>query len=367
LQQRSAPPVQSPSSAEELAATLAESQGSVRVQGSGTKSSWAADAEPGLLVSSARLDRVVEHNAADLTAVLEAGVPLAQAQQAFREAGQMLALDPPDPGGATIGGILAAGDSGPLRARYGGPRDLVLGMRIALADGTIVKSGSNVIKNVAGYDLAKLFTGSFGTLGAILSVSVRLHPLPPRTATALGRTRDPGALARGASAQTHARLEQLGLDVAWAGGDGTVLARFGGAAARAQAQAAHRLLAEAGLAAELVEDDDALWQAQRDGQRSPNGLVARVSGVQTDLEDLVRVAERHGAGLVGRAGLGLCWLRLDEGDADALIAELRARYLTTVLDHPADLTADREPAPQQGVAALAGRVKELFDPDGKLV
>jgi glycolate oxidase FAD binding subunit len=365
--QRSAPPVQSPSSAEELAATLADAEPSLRVQGSGTKSSWAARADPGLLLSTARLDRVLEHNAADLTAVLEAGVPLAQAQQAFREAGQMLALDPPDPGGATIGGVLAAGDSGPLRARYGGPRDLVLGMRIALADGTIVKSGSNVIKNVAGYDLAKLFTGSFGTLGAILSVSVRLHPLPPQTVTALGRTRDAGALARAASVLAHARLEQLGLDVAWAGDGGAVLARFGGAAARAQAQAAHRMLLEAGLDGELVEDDDALWQAQRDGQRSSAGLVARVSGVQTDLEELVRVAEGHGAGLVGRAGLGLCWLRLDEGDADALIAELRARYLMVVLDHPGDLTADRVPEPQQGVAALAGRVKQLFDPDGKLV
>jgi glycolate oxidase FAD binding subunit len=279
----------------------------------------------------------------------------------------MLALDPPDPGGATIGGVLAAGDSGPLRARYGGPRDLVLGMRIALADGTIVKSGSNVIKNVAGYDLAKLFTGSFGTLGAILSVSVRLHPLPPRTATALGRARNPEAIERAASALAHARLEQLALDAAWSDGAGTVLARFGGAAAREQAQAAHRLLGDAGLDGELTEDDDALWQAQRDGQRSPAGLVARVSGVQTDLADLARVAERHGARLVGRAGLGLFWLRLDAGDADALVGELRARYLTVVLDHPDELAAARVPEPEPGVAALNGRVKQLFDPDGKLV
>jgi glycolate oxidase FAD binding subunit len=365
--QQSAYPVQSPSSAEELAATLAGAATTVRLRGAGTKSRWAADAEPGLVLSTAQLDRVVEHNAGDLTAVLEAGVPLARAQETFREAGQMLALDPPDPGGATIGGLLAAGDSGPLRARYGGPRDLVLGMRIALADGTIVKSGGNVIKNVAGYDLAKLFTGSFGTLGAILSVSVRLHPLPPRTATVLGRARDPAAIARGASVLSHARLEQLGLDVAWSDGAGTVLSRFGGAAARAQAEAAHRLLAEAGLDGELAEDDDGLWQAQRDGQRSPAGLVARVSGVQTDLEDLARAAERHGAGLVGRAGLGLFWLRLDEGDANALIEELRERYLTVVLDHPDHLTSARLPSPQEGVAALADRVKGLFDPDGKLV
>ena len=100
----------------------------------------------------------------DLTAVLEPGVLLADAQATFAKAGQMLALDPPD-GGATVGGVVATADTGPLRARYGGPRDLVVGMRVALSDGTLAKSGGKVIKNVAGYDIAKLFAGSFGTLG----------------------------------------------------------------------------------------------------------------------------------------------------------------------------------------------------------
>ena len=171
-----------PSSTDELAAELAGAARDgvrVRLLGAGTKRRWAPDAEPGLELSSAGLDRIVEHNAGDLTAVLEAGVPLARAQERFREAGQMLALDPPDAGGATIGGIVATNDSGPLKTRYGGARDLVVGMRVALADGTVAKSGGKVIKNVAGYDLAKLFTGSHGTLGAILEVSVRLHPLPP--------------------------------------------------------------------------------------------------------------------------------------------------------------------------------------------
>jgi glycolate oxidase FAD binding subunit len=133
------------------------------------------------------LTQIIEHNAGDLTATLEAGVPLAHAQQTFARAGQMLALDPPTgaDGSATIGGIVATGDSGPLRHRYGAPRDLVVGMTFALGDGTIARSGGKVIKNVAGYDLAKLFAGSFGTLGMILSVSVRLHPLPATTQGAL--------------------------------------------------------------------------------------------------------------------------------------------------------------------------------------
>jgi glycolate oxidase FAD binding subunit len=350
-----------PGAAAELAAELGAAAGPVRLAGAGTKLAWAPPVDAALELSAAGLDRIVEHNAGDLTAVLEAGVPLARAQETFRSAGQMLALDPPDPGSATIGGIVAANDSGPLRARYGGVRDLVVGMRVALADGTVAKSGGKVIKNVAGYDLAKLFTGSFGTLGAILEVSVRLHPLPPATATAVAHTHSGQLLAGGASALSHARLEQLGLDVRWAAGTGMVLARFGGVAARQQAEGAEALLRDAGLEAELVEDDDSLWQAQRDAQRSPAGLVVRVSAVQTDLAELAELAERHGATLVGRAGLGLFWLRLDEGDPPALLDALSGR-IATVLDRPADLLAER-PEPN----LLQVRVKERFDPAGKLV
>ena len=102
---------------------------------------------------------------------------LGRLREKFAEAGQMLALDPPGDD-ATIGGIVATGDSGPLRHRYGGPRDLVLGVTIALPDGTVARAGGKVIKNVAGYDLSKLMTGAFGTLGVIAQVALRLHPLP---------------------------------------------------------------------------------------------------------------------------------------------------------------------------------------------
>jgi glycolate oxidase FAD binding subunit len=349
----------------ELAAALAASSGTVRVHGAGTKRAWARGV-PDVELSTEGLDEIVEHNVGDLTAVLEAGVPLARAQAKFAEEGQMLALDPPDQGG-TIGGVVATNDSGPLRARYGGARDLIVGMRIALADGTVAKSGGKVIKNVAGYDLAKLFVGSFGRLGAILEVSVRLHPLPPATATAVGRSTNPEALGRAALALSHARIEQMGLDVRWQDGGGSILSRFGGAAAVAQAEAADRVLRDSGLEAELVEDDDALWEAQRDGQRSPAGLVVKVSALQTDLPELLRIAREHGATLVGRAGLGLHWVRLDEGDHHACLRALRERHVAVVLDHPEGL----EPGPNEPVDAgarmLAGRVKERFDPEGRLV
>ena len=113
----------------------------VRFRGGGTKLRWAANREePERELSTAGLDRMLEHNAGDLTAVLEAGVPLARAQAAFAEEGQMLALDPPDYG-ATIGGVVAAGDTGPLRSRYGGVRDLIVGVRLALSDGTVASAG----------------------------------------------------------------------------------------------------------------------------------------------------------------------------------------------------------------------------------
>jgi glycolate oxidase FAD binding subunit len=360
--------LQAPASADELAAELAAAPGTVRVRGAGGKLAWAPPAEPGLELSTRHLDRVIEHNAGDLTAVLESGVPLAAAQRRFAGEGQMLALDPPDGAGATIGGLVASGDSGPLRTRYGAARDLVLGMRVALADGTIAKSGGKVIKNVAGYDLAKLFTGSFGRLGAILEVSVRLHPLPPSTATAVGRSSDPRLVGDAALALSHASLEQLALDVRWENGAGAILARFGGSTAFAQAVAAERLLDGRGVDTEVRQDDDELWDAQRDAQRSPGGgLVAKASILQTELPALIRIASDHGALLVGRAPLGLYWLRLDEGDHAGLLRALRERFAVVVLDHPEAF----EPGPHEpldpGARMLAGRVKERFDPDGKLV
>jgi glycolate oxidase FAD binding subunit len=226
-----------------------------------------------------------------------------------------------------------------------------------------------VIKNVAGYDLAKLFTGSYGTLGAILEVSLRLHPLPPDTATAVGHSSHPDALGRGVSTMAHARLEQLGLDVRWEGGEGMVLARFGGAAPRPQAEAAERLLAEAGLETELREEDDPLWRAQREAQRAPEGgLSVRVSALQTDLPELLRLAARHGATLVGRGALGLSWLCVDDAERGrALVEELRSRHVAVVLDRPPALDLDPRGPLDPGAEALMGRVKERFDPDGKLV
>jgi glycolate oxidase FAD binding subunit len=358
---------EAPATREELGTALAgaaESGTPIRFRGGGTKRGWARPAPAEALeLSTAGLNAIVEHNAGDLTAVLEPGVLLADAQATFAGAGQMLALDPPD-SGATVGGVVATADTGPLRARYGGPRDLVVGMRVALSDGTLAKSGGKVIKNVAGYDIAKLFTGSFGTLGAIVELSVRLHPLPPETSTAVGSSADAGELARGAAALGQSALEHHGLDVRWESGRGSVLARFAGAAPRPQAEAAEVLLRREGLSTEILDDDAPVWDEQRAAQRGP--LVVKVSGLPTRMPALLRAADELGASMVGRAALGVSWLRFEDPSA-AAVERLRRDWIAVVQDRPAGLDLDPWPELDPAVRALMQRVKERFDPAGVCV
>lgn len=136
-----------------------------------------------MVLCTRRLNRVLEHTPADLTVTVQAGIGLAELQHVLAAESQFLALDPPFGERATVGGILAANASGPRRLRYGTARDLLLGIKVVHADGQATKAGGKVVKNVAGYDLSKLYIGSLGTLGVILEASFRLHPLPERQAT----------------------------------------------------------------------------------------------------------------------------------------------------------------------------------------
>ena len=153
-------------------------------RGSGTKISWGNTPRQDFVILLTRLlHRLVEHAWGDMTATVEAGCTVTRFQKSLAEHGQRLALDPAWPDRATIGGILATNDSGPLRGRYGSLRDLIIGITLALPDGTLAKSGGKVVKNVAGYDLPKLATGSFGTLGIITQAIFRLHPVPNESRT----------------------------------------------------------------------------------------------------------------------------------------------------------------------------------------
>ena len=135
------------------------------------------------ILSTERLNRVIEHAWGDMTATVEAGCKIDNLQRTLKEHGQQLAADPMRSEGATVGGLLATAESGTLRIRYGAIRDLVLGVEVALPDGSVIKAGGKVVKNVAGYDLTKLMIGSLGTLGVITRAVFRLHPIPAATAT----------------------------------------------------------------------------------------------------------------------------------------------------------------------------------------
>ena len=140
-----------------------------------------------VVVDMSGLNRVVEHNAADLTLVVEAGITLASLRTALAVEGQFLPLDAPLTELATIGGTLAAGVSGPMKWQYGSARDLVIGMKVAQADGRMTQSGGNVVKNVSGYDMARLHVGGLGTLGIIREVSFKLTPIPRHETTLLAQ------------------------------------------------------------------------------------------------------------------------------------------------------------------------------------
>ena len=136
-----------------------------------------------LILSTRRMAKMIRHEPADLVATAEAGITLNDFQRQLAERGQWLPVDPPDDGTATLGGIVAAGLGGPLTSGYGALRSFVIGLRAVLADGRSIKAGGKVVKNVAGYDLCKLFTGSCGSLGVITEVTFKLRPLPAENRT----------------------------------------------------------------------------------------------------------------------------------------------------------------------------------------
>jgi glycolate oxidase FAD binding subunit len=192
-----------PGSVEEtrgVVALAAEAEVPVIAWGGGTGAAAGMPApRPGLVLGLRRLDRVLEHEPGDLTVTVEAGRTMAALQSALRERGQWLSLDPPDAERATMGGVLATNASGPRRHLYGTARDLLIGITVITADGTVVHGGGKVVKNVAGYDLPKLFVGSCGTLGVIVEVTVKLRPRPDDerlVAVPFDRLNDAGAAVR---------------------------------------------------------------------------------------------------------------------------------------------------------------------------
>jgi glycolate oxidase FAD binding subunit len=362
--------IERPATIEEMASAVREHAAAgraVRPRGGGTKIGWGGlpreGAAAAIDIDTRALNRVVEHNEGDLTAVVEAGMPLAAAQAAFARAGQRLAIDPPlgDGDAATIGGVLATNDTGPMRHRYGGMRDLVLGITVVLSDGTVASSGGKVIKNVAGYDLAKLFTGSFGTLGVVARIAVRLHPAPQATATVVGESDDPDRITAAGAMLARLPLEADCLDVAWSNGAGRMLVRFAGAAAVERARTVGARLSLDGV--KILTDDAEIWARQRASQRtaSPTGAVVKVSSRPMHLAAILRAADAARGSVISRAGLGLSWISLPDATTVDTLRRALAPRSCTVLDG-ADRVSTPWPAVDPGALALMQRVKMRFDP-----
>ena len=186
-----------PSTERELADLLAEADRAhlgVTPKGSATKQDWGnPPSRACFYLSTAKLNRVLEHAWADMTVTVEAGCTFGVLQATLAEHGQRLTADPLWPQKATVGGVLATNDTGALRLMYGGLRDLIIGITLALPDGTLAKSGGKVVKNVAGYDLMKLATGALGTLGVITQATFRVYPLPRESRSFTARFANPAA------------------------------------------------------------------------------------------------------------------------------------------------------------------------------
>jgi glycolate oxidase FAD binding subunit len=286
-------------------------------QAAGAGRSVSIEREGGdVVLSTSRLGQILEHEAGDLTCTVEAGIRLSALNEALGRHGQMLALDPP--GDPTIGACLAANLSGPRRHRYGTMRDLVIGTTVVLGDGTISSSGGKVVKNVAGYDLAKLFCGSEGRLGLIARVSLRLHPRPEASATVVA----PPAPAN-AQAVLRSTLVPSAVDVHWPGR--LALLFEGNERAVAAQVAAARNLCGAEEAGEEV------WAEAGERQLRSRGRLAFVPGALADV----------------LAGLEEAIVRVSAGVA----------YVPEPVPDPRDA----------GELALLERIRAQFDPRGVLV
>ncbi|HLG56953.1 MAG TPA: FAD-binding oxidoreductase [Vicinamibacterales bacterium] len=370
-----------PDTASGLAATLQRASRDRLVtvlRGGGTKLGWGRQPRPiDLLVSTARLNSLLVHRHGDLTATVHAGVTLAQLNRELARHRQWLPVDSAFDE-ATIGGIVATNDSGPLRHRHGTPRDLLIGVTLALADGRLVKAGGHVVKNVAGYDLGKLVSGSFGSLAAIVDATFKLFPLPQASATLDAGYRDVEAMARDASLIAASQLEPCAFDVSFEG-HYRLLVRFASspAAVKAQVESAQRMLSPV---SSLVSGDReaAIWTDHVRSSWVGTGAVVRVGWLPAKLAELttlVRDVQQITAGgitIAGRVGIGTGLFRLD-ADLRAQAAALERLRSSVWVGNVAVLRASQELkagtdvwGPPGSAIAVARALKQTFDPAGIL-
>jgi len=334
-----------------------------------------------LILSTLRMDEIIEHVPGDQIVRAQAGVKLEDLQENLAGSDQLLGIDPPEEG-ATLGGIVAANASGPRRLRYGTMRDLIIGIRVVLSDGTVAKAGGKVVKNVAGYDLSKLFTGSLGTLGVIAEANFRLHPIREFARTVFVEVDDHSQIPEVAQALTHSSASQFVLDaleMRWEGDSGVIAALFEGIepAVEAQSSAAAELLRSHGEANVLGKDDgDEFWDSFARRPWATGDVALKIGAPPADLaavlDSVLGAAERAGveARLSGHAGTGVTFAGLsgeDDGLVDVVeeVREIRVRRGGSVVVQEAPLSIKERLdvwGPVGDYLGLTRRVKEKFDP-----
>ena len=300
---------------------------SVVLRGSGTKIEWGTPpVRVDLVLDTTGLAAIVAHEPGDLTVSVEAGIQIGRLNAMLAGHGQCLPLDSSGGDAATIGGLLATNDSGPLRHRFGTPRDLVIGIQVATVDGRLAKAGGRVVKNVAGYDLSRLMCGSFGELAAIVGATFKLAPVPVSSATVVAERVDATAAGAIAAAIAASQLEPQAFEVHAVFGEPApsiaCLVRFAsfGAALDSQVAAAQALLTPLAPAVhvEAREADAARWREYPASFRAAPGAIVRASWLPADLSRAVALLQNLGAQgpleLAGRAAIGAGTVRIG-GDA----------------------------------------------------
>ena len=372
-----------PASAAEVSAVLARTcreRQRVWIQGGRTKAAWGLPprvSDDDVVLSMTKLSEIVAHRHGDLTATVQAGATLDGLNRTLARHGQWLPLDPPWSDRATVGGVVATNDSGPRRHRYGAPRDLIIGVDIVRADGARAKAGGIVVKNVAGYDLSRLMTGSFGSLAVIVSATFKLYPLPPASRTvivdcSLAQMRALLATLLGSQLTPSAMEVRLP--------PGRLLVRFETIDVAADRQSASVVaLAEREHAQASVlrgEEEQHLWTGHGRMPWQGEGAIVKIAVLPTAVVPTVAWLTENGAGceIVGRAGVGVLLARI-AGDVDAqarVIAELRKRIpagqgSAVVVRGSGDLKSRVDVWGPIGDGLTAMRaIKQRFDPLGLL-
>jgi glycolate oxidase FAD binding subunit len=381
-----------PASAEDVAATLqsaAKQRLSLVLRGGGTKMGWGRTPQSvDIVLSTKRLDAVVAHEHADLTATVQAGARLDEVNRVLARHGQWLPIESAFDE-STIGGAIATNDSGPLRHRYGTPRDLVIGVRLALTDGRLIKAGGNVVKNVAGYDLGKLISGSHGSLAAIVSATFKLTPQPGASSTLVADFERSDALVAALAAITSSQLEAAAIEVRTphvASGvsrtsDGyELLLKFESTpgALPAHVQKARALAGGATCHLVTSQSEADLW---RDHLRAPwrsQGMIVKFAWMPASLGAVLALVDDlrgsvAGIELAGRAAIGSGLLRVDADPRVQRNVVERLRSRQDVFRHVVVLRANAALKQQVDVwgpmgdaGSLGASVKHALDPNGIL-